>query len=251
MGWLDWLNVAGSVIDIVSEVAGLLGSEEDSGSASAYTLGTVDWVPYNGAIYAVNNDPSTEVGLLYVIPNLTGTTQSTLSTGIWLHPNGGFSDETANLTQFLGGTVSMNALPPADANTPGQVFSFVMRTFSAAAAVSIIGGVQANFNRTGTGWSFTLRTTGPKIDSFRARVSDPAGNSGEVEAKFKPPGAQVGSDSVTLDLPPGIDLSAFVASMTVDLTMAAGEVRKMLGGARQGRAASEMPDGLRGRLQRA
>ncbi|HYD38886.1 MAG TPA: hypothetical protein VEA60_14800 [Allosphingosinicella sp.] len=248
MGWLDWLNVAGSVLDIVSEVAGLLGDDEKEGGQPSYILGDLEWIPINGKIYAVNNDPSNDVGLLYLVQNLNGTSQSTLSTAVTIAANGGWSEETADLTQFLGGTVNLNGVPPAGADTPGRLFSFVMRTFSAATAINILGGVQGRFNKTDTGWSFTLATTGPKLNSFKATVADPAGNSGSVEATFSK--AQVGADEVTVALPPGLDLSTFVASMEVELTVDASEVRRFFEKGRQGRPASEMPEEVRARRRR-
>lgn len=250
MGWLDWINVAGSVLDIASEVAILLGEDEDSDSTS-YVLGDLAWIPSNGQIYAVNNDPVNDVSLLYLAQNLSGTATSTLSTTVVIPANGGWHEEAANLAQFLGGSVNLTGLPQADANTPGQVFSFVMRTFSVATAISIIGGVHVSFANTGNGWNFTLGTTGPNLSSFKARVVDPAGNGATVESTFNQANARVGADSVTLALPPGLDLSVFVASMEVELTLDSSEVRRFLGKGRQGRPASEMPEALRARLKRA
>lgn len=253
MGWLDWLNVAGSVVDIASQIAGSLGDEDETeASSSSYLLGDLAWNSVNGRIYATNTDPANEVGLVYLNQNLSGATQSTLSTTVMIPANNGFSDETEDMASFLGGgTLTMNGIPAADANTPGQVFSFVMRSFSTATAISIIGGVQVSFANTSSGWNFTLGSTGPNLSSFKARIVDPAGNGASVQGTFAQANARVGEDSVTLPLPPGLDLSGLVKSMEVELTVDSSQMRRFFEKGRRGRPASEMPEELRARLQLA
>ena len=249
MGWLDWINIAGSVIDIASEVAKQIGDERDSVSAQAYSIGTVDWVQDSGKVYAVNADPANAVNLLYVTPNLNGASASTLSTAVTLPPNNGWSNETEHLQAFLGGTVTFNALPTAAANPSGRVYSFVMRTFSAATAISIIGGVNVSFTKTNTGWNFNCTTTGPKIDNVQVAVSDPQGNTATVQAKFS--NTQLGASSATVALPQGIDLSTLVAEMQVDLTLASSALAELLEQSKHGRPADELPETLRARFGRA
>ena len=79
MGWGDWINVAGSVLDVASQVSNLIGDKKDD-TAAPVMQGTVQFTTDDaGNTYAQNMDPDYGVTLTYSATQQSGQQISTMS----------------------------------------------------------------------------------------------------------------------------------------------------------------------------
>ncbi|HEY0113552.1 MAG TPA: hypothetical protein VGB59_10435 [Allosphingosinicella sp.] len=211
-------------------------------------MGTIAWSQQNGQVYAVNTDPATPVNLLYLKQNMQGTSPTILSSTVTIDPNNGFSTETADLQDFIGGTINFNPIATSTEDTLTRAFSFAIVAVSAASSINIMGGVNASFQKTANGWNFTLASTGPKLSTANATVVDQSGNRATVKLNFNNGSRGLGDDSVTVPLPMGLDLSNMVELLEIDLQVEQTSFDAFIKEGRRGRPGSELPEAVRRRL---
>lgn len=228
MSWSDWLNIAASAGDIAGSIANLLGDEKST-TGPAFTLGSVEFGNNGGTMYAQNTSPDTEVLLNYAMPVQQESGPIATATSFTsLAANGGYYDPASDLMQFTsGGTLTVNAITPATTDGGVSALGFAVASIALSASIVIVGGINASFNKTATGYTFSINATnGAMLNSAKVTVQGTNGVKCQTSMTFS--NQSDDGSSGTVDLPPGLVIDPIVAMLNVDLLVDTSSIKEFL-----------------------
>lgn len=224
MSWSDWLNVAGSVIDIASSVASLL--DEIDNDPNPYTLGGIQFGNNGGTLYAFNPLP-TPMLLNFALVQTQGGAMSTTTAPLQLPAQNG-AVIGSDLSQFTNGTVSITPLA-GDGELTGGVswLGFSVGAIALSTAITIVGGITASFSNNNGVYSFSIvSTNGAMLQSARVKIKGANGTSVDTGITFNST-ADDGT-SGTVDLPAGLNIDPMVEGLEVTLGVDETSLKKLL-----------------------
>ena len=244
MGWADWINVGGTVLDVASQISNLLGDKDDA--ANPVMQGTVQFTTDDaGNTYAQNMDPDYGVTLTYSATQQSGQQISTVSQVQCLAPTQNPPPNSVNIyncTQDLsnyasGGFLSISGVANEDGGAVTSALSFALRCVAIGATIAIIGGITAQFGiDPNTGYyQITIQSTGPTLQSATVSVTGQNGGTFSGNMTFSSPSGS-GSDLRvadgtfgSIDLPPGMNIDPLIAELDIILEIDSDSFRKLIG----------------------
>lgn len=243
MGWSDWISVAGSVLDIASSVAELVGREKDD-DAAPVMLGTVQFTSEDGITIAENLDPNYGTFLTYSAPAPQANgSMGTVSQVQFLAPTQNPPPNTSSKyncssdlsTYLAGGNLAISGvLYDGTTDTITSALSFALRSIALGATINIVGGISASFGtnpQTGN-MQLTIQSTGPQLQSATVRVTGADGKTFKGSMTFNNPKAKHLADGTigAVDLPPGMVLDPLVSELDIDMEIDDSTARRLIFG---------------------
>jgi hypothetical protein len=224
-------GIVGGVDDVVSGLSSIFGA--DTETTPSYTVNGVVFTPYVNAagatcIEALNTDDESDVVLNFARstssydPNTGNYVLGTITSQSYLYNQGStvgnwWADVTADIENMLGGYLSMcgvNASSTRD-NSLVNAIAFSIGAIGVAAAINIIGGVVAQFKKTGDSWTFSITSTGPSLAGASVNLRAPDGTGAQMNMTFQP--LPNGGEVAAINVPAGVNIIDTVAALDVTL----------------------------------
>ncbi|WP_116829479.1 hypothetical protein [Pseudomonas syringae] len=223
-GISDWINVGGQVVDLASNIANLFGEEKEDSAPSTFDLGLLSFGVSDGAIYVANPSQSNNVLLNFCQTQQQGLQSSTTSSPIVVNANSGI-DITDIVNGYQGGGSFLIRLAETQNPTDDpvvQAIAFAIKILAVGTTIAIIGGVTGSFGKNpqdGT-WSFSIRSTGPKISGGSLTLTDQNAMTLSAAINFSQSqgGEGVGDSIGQAVFPAGFNLSPSISDVQINLT---------------------------------
>lgn len=229
MGIFDWLNVGGQVVDLASNIAGLLSGDSQESSGATYDLGSVAFAVDQNQQTWVGNPTGNDMLMLLAQTQLqAGSAQpGTTTTPLAISANGGQNITQAMQLYQSGGTFTVSPIS-STSDTLSNAINFAIRSVAIASTVSIINGVTASGGRQADGtWAFTIKSTGSTLTGGKITVTDQNNVTASAQVTFtNPDSAQDISDGTAI-LPESLLLSPTITALEIELEMSADDIRAL------------------------
>ncbi len=224
MSWTDWLNVAGSVIDVASSIASLL--DDVDNDPNPYTLGGVQFGNSGGTLYAYNPLPNPML-LNFALVQTQGGAMSTTTSPVQIAATQG-AEIGGDLTQFTNGTVTITPMADPNADVPGVSWlGFSVGAIALGTAITIVGGITASFSNNNGVYSFSIvSTNGARMQSARVKIKGANGTSVDTGVTFIDT-ADDGSTG-TVELPTGLNIDPMIESLEINLAVDDTSLQRLL-----------------------
>lgn len=229
MGIFNWLNVGGQVVDLASNIAGLLSEDSDEANGANYDLGSVVFALDQNQHTWVGNPTANDMLMMMSQTQLQpGSAQpGTATTPVLISANGG-NDISQPMQLYQSGGTFAVAPVSSTSDTLTNAISFAIRSVAIASTVSIVNGVTANGGRQADGtWAFTIKSTGPTLTGGTITVTDQNNVTASAQVTFtNPDTAQDVSDGTAI-LPESLLLSPTITALEIVLEMSSTDVRAL------------------------